>query len=136
MELVPIVSYPVIKQDPSAFRREEAASPVRRRLEDQRGVTAHRQQATVLESDSRRSTITRILVQAPANQSPERKGLPQLPPGQSSSIFLAQQLAQEPENAAPAIESSLHRDASIAYRDTLGLTATILGLDGFRERII
>ncbi len=61
--------------------------------------------------------------------------------GHPSTPFLAQQVAQGqlPDlNEATIFQSSAHREhqeASQAYQDTRALTATVLGLQGFRERI-
>ncbi|GLQ05293.1 hypothetical protein GCM10007924_05140 [Sneathiella chinensis] len=62
--------------------------------------------------------------------------------GQSSAAFLTQQLAQQenPNNlhtgdAEPMAPENIYRDVTNAYRATHGLTATILGFQGFRERV-
>lgn len=135
MELIRSVSYPAQTLHPATFKKVDEDALVEKREENRSRVAARKHHTLAIESDSGKPTVTQIVIQAPANQSPELKGLPQLDAGQSSSAFLAQQIAQiaEEENTSP--QSPVHEQATGAYGNTLGLTTTIMGLDGFRERI-
>lgn len=153
MELIRSVSYPPRTLDHHAIKQAEDAAIANRQLEEdllaqqraekQTKTVAQREQSLLLENDRtlllendrRKSNVTQIVIQAPANQSRERAGLPQLPVGQSSSAFLAQQIFQNPEANTTEAQSPVHQQATTAYAETLGLTSTILGLEGFRERI-
>lgn len=136
MELVRSVSFPANMLHPTAVKRVDEDALVETREEMQTRVAARRHHALSIESDSTKSTVTQIVIQAPANQAPERKGLPQLAAGQSSSAFLTQQIAQFSDDKSADTQSPVHQQAAGAYGNTLGLTATIMGLDGFRERTV
>lgn len=146
MELIRSVSYPAKALDPYAFKQAEDASLAHRQVEEETianrkaeertRVLARRDQSHLLENERRQSTVTRIVIQAPANQTQKPQSLPQLPAGQSSSAFLTQQIAQAPEDSILSTTDSAHKQAETAYKSTLGLTTTILGLEGFRERVV
>ena len=65
-----------------------------------------------------------------------------LPFGQSSSLFIAQQIAQGTSDAGTtAIESTAstlnnHTAGTQAYRDSRNLTISVLGFQGFQERTV
>jgi len=58
----------------------------------------------------------------------------QLAPGQASIQFIAQQLAQSQVSTELATGSA-HANAAQAYNETHGLTAVVLGFDGFQQRV-
>ncbi len=136
MELVRSVSYPAKMLHPTAFRQVDEDALVETREEKQARITTRRDHALSIESGSGKSTVTQIVIQAPANQSPELKGLPQLAAGQSSSAFLAQQISQLPDEENGVTQSPVHQQAAGAYGNTLGLTTTVMGLEGFRGRTV
>ncbi|MEP3247907.1 MAG: hypothetical protein ABJN40_06705 [Sneathiella sp.] len=150
MDPVRSVSYPAQTLNPSAFRQAETGAYVelktddqqRARLNrlidtsDQQGVAGRRRQAILVESDARRPAVTSIFVQPQAQPKRDLPGLVQPPMGQSSSAFLAQQLSQEDGATMQGTTDPVHQEAAGAYHNTLGLTATVLGLQGTRERLI
>ncbi len=146
MELTRTIPYPAPIPNPSAFRQTETGAyvdirtedqqprPYRRPVEagDQHGITGRRRHAVIVEADSRRPTVTSVFVHQQTATKKELKGLSQPPLGQASSAFLAQQLSQEPSASK---QNAAHQEATDAYGDTMSLTATVLGFQGFREKI-
>ena len=150
MELVRTIPYPAPIPNPSAFRQAETGAYVdirtdeqqqqrtfRRPVEagDQQGITGRRRHAVIVETDARRPAITSVFVNPQTAPKRQLTGLSQPPVGQASSAFLAQQLSQDPSLSETGDQYAAHQEASAAYSDTLGLTATVLGFQGFRERI-
>ncbi|OUR76164.1 hypothetical protein A9Q83_15240 [Alphaproteobacteria bacterium 46_93_T64] len=155
MELARSNPYPVLSHNPGALRQAEAQAYVEQRLlelrqstsskiegGDQRSITGRRRAPATLLDDAQKSTV-HIVVQQSKPPAPKTISRPeQLPFGESSSAFLAQQLAQDTgqqlslENTFQSAHSNVFERASSAYTDTRNLTVSILGLQGFRERLI
>ncbi|GEM_PF-3417916 len=152
MELARTIPYPAPIPNPSALRQVETGAYVDIRTDaqqprafhrpveegDQQGITGRRRHAVIVETDVRRPTVTSVFVNPQTAPKRQLTGLSQPPVGQASSAFVAQQLSQDlslSESETDDDQNAAHQEASAAYSDTLGLTATVLGFQGFRERI-
>ncbi|PHQ70729.1 MAG: hypothetical protein COB93_04780 [Sneathiella sp.] len=62
-------------------------------------------------------------------------GINHLAPGQSSPQFLAQQIAQAHDSPNILDAEYIHTSAARAYDETHGLTAVVLGFDGYQQRV-
>lgn len=149
MQLARSTLYPAITLHPSAIEQQNRIDIIEARLEDrrqasqrnsditdQRNVSARGNRGFGVDSDSQNHTIIPVIIQPAANTQRELTGLPQLPLGQSSSSFLTQQLAQSPTDTALASPGTVYQDATSAYGNTLGLTATVMGMHDFKGRSI
>jgi hypothetical protein len=126
-------------------REQTNLQRVERRIEsgDQQGITSRRQ-APQIDLRNRDAALIqqRNARQAYVRRPAEDYGLEPLPFGQSSAPFLAQQVAQgqnfglNQSNIFTSQTTDAHQQASTAYTNTRNLTATILGLQGFREKVV
>ncbi|MBE7635700.1 hypothetical protein GUA87_02500 [Sneathiella sp. P13V-1] len=109
---------------------------------DNSAIGSRRQPVQVDPDQHSARSVTGHIRSLQAYQRPEERfALQTYEVGQHSTPFLAQQVAQGqlPELSAHEIFRSdaelEHQQATQAYQDTRALTATVLGLQGFRERI-
>ncbi|MCG8490726.1 MAG: hypothetical protein MI743_03850 [Sneathiellales bacterium] len=100
------------------------------------GIHSRHRQEAVRDPDIERKGSTALTNREPAPRPSTKEGLAVLPSGGGSAAFIAQQLSQEAATLAGHLESTIHDSASQAYKNTLGLTATIMGLQGFREKFV
>ncbi|MFT6559464.1 hypothetical protein [Sneathiella sp.] len=149
MEVVRSVSYPVKTLNPSAHPQREERAYVEARLEEQRvqrlnreieqesqqNISGRRHHAVVVAPDDRRANVTSIFLQQHSSPLRKLEGLSHPPLGQSSSAFVAQQLSQASAHETDISAHNPHHEAVNAYVDTKNLTATIMGFQGFRERL-
>ncbi len=109
---------------------------------DNSAIGSRRQPVHIDPDQQSSKAVTPNIRSLRAHQRPEEQfALETYEIGQHSTPFLAQQVAQGqlPELSAHDIfrnDAELeHQQATQAYQDTRSLTATVLGLQGFRERI-
>jgi len=155
MELTRSNTYPLSFDPALANRQAQLQGYVEQRVLDERqrsstrtqsanenNVSARRRTPAIYREDTRAAPVQIVLKQQ--TSAPAAQVTPQdpLPFGTSSSPFLAQQLAQTPESdlktdtSSPAVNAQAFQDASTAYGETRNLTVSILGLQGFRERLV
>jgi len=100
------------------------------------GIHSRHRQEALRDAEIERKNSTALITGNETHPSTPREGLAALSSGGGSAAFIAQQLSQEAATLAGHLETSIHDNASQAYKNTLGLTATIMGLQGYREKFV
>lgn len=100
------------------------------------GINSRHRQEALHDTEIDRKEGTSLTTRDTAPNTATKEGLAALSSGGGSAAFITQQLSQEAATLAGHLESTIHNNASQAYKNTLGLTATIMGLQGFREKFV
>ncbi len=121
--------------------QEQLAEKQQLKAEIDTHVTGRRRTQNTDEHAPRRTIVELVLKQNQQTQAPLLRSREPLPIGQASTAFIAQQVSQ---NQHPEIsqqttepgEQHVFQAASQAYRDTRNLTVSLLGFQGFQERVV
>ncbi len=155
MELSRSSTYPVNSYSSAAVRQAEAQAYIEQRILEQKleekhqlksslenHVSARRRAPSLEQNLPQTSTVEVVFKRDETQKSHPVISRDPLPFGQSSSLFLAQQIAQDhpvtdaslPESAASTLNS--HAAGTQAYRDSRDLTISLMGFQGFQERTV
>lgn len=103
-------------------------------------VTGRRNTREIDPQAARPSTVEVIIKRDESLKAPPTSNREPLPLGQASSAFITQQLSQQngpasQELITQASNQQTYQSATQAYKDTRNLTISLLGFQGFQERI-
>lgn len=104
-------------------------------------VTGRRRTQEIDPHAARPTTVEVIVKRDESIKAPPTRNREPLPLGQASSPFLAQHISQQEnvpseETLSHANDLQRHHSAIQAYKDTRNLTISLLGFQGFQERVV